>query len=90
MKSYTEQELAIIADGDLAETALSTPAFASAINTLSEQLANLMVSTNPEEVTKREKFYFMHVGLRELIAILHQRVALKQEVIANADTQENE
>jgi fructose-1-phosphate kinase PfkB-like protein len=90
MKSYTEAEQAIIADGDLAETALKTPAFASAVNELSEQLANLMLGTSPEDVRQREKYYFIHVALRELVALLNQRVALKEEVISKADEQENE
>lgn len=90
MPTYTTEEQAMIADGDLAETALKTPAFASAVNTLSEQLANLIVGTNPDETEKRERLYYIHTGLRELVAILNQRVALKQGLLSRADEQENE
>lgn len=90
MKSYTEEEQAIIADGDLAEAALKTPAFASAINTLSEQLANAIVGTNPDELEKREKFYFIHVALKELVGMLNQRVALREGVLTRDDATENE
>lgn len=90
MPTFTAEEQAIIADGDLAEVALNTPAFASAINELSDQLANLIVGTNPDEAAKREKYYFIHTGLKELVAILNQRVALKQELTSKADEQENE
>ena len=90
LKQYTEQEQAIIRDGVLAEEALKTPAFASAINELSEQLANAIVGTDPKDHEKRERIYYAHLGLKEVIAILNQRVALKQGIEAQVDDQENE
>lgn len=90
MKEYTEQEMAILTAGSLAEEALKTPAFASAINELSEQLANALISTSPDEKDKRELIYFTHLGLKEVVGILHQRVALKQGLETQAAEQENE
>lgn len=90
MKEYTEQEQAIIKAGSLAEEALKTPAFESAINELSEQLANAIIGTAPEETEKRERIYYAHLGLKEIIAILNQRVALKQGLEAQAEEQEND
>lgn len=90
MKTYTEEEQAIIRNGTLAEEALKTPAFASAINELSEQLSNAIVSTPPEDHEIRERFYYAHLGLREVVGILSQRVALKQGLEAQSDDQENE
>ena len=90
MPSYTEEEQAIIANGDLAEAALKTPAFASAINELSEHIANSIIGTAPSDTKKREELYFIHVGLREVVGILNQRVALKQELLSRSETQENE
>lgn len=90
MPSFTEEEQAIIADGDLAESALKTPAFASAINKLSDELANQIIGTAPGDFKRREELYFVHVGLRELVGILNQRVALKQELLSRSETQENE
>lgn len=89
MKEYTEQEKAIIRSGSLAEEALKTPAFADAINELSEQLANAIMVTAPEEDEKRERIYYAHLGLKELVAILHQRVSNKQSLEALAEEQEN-
>lgn len=90
MKEYTEQEQAIIRSGVLAEEALKTPAFASAVNELSEQLANAIVVTDPKDTEKRERLYYAHLGLKEVIAILSHRVALKQGLEAQAEEQENE
>lgn len=90
MKEYTEQEKAIIREGSLAEEALNTPSFASAINELSEQLANAIIGTHPEESAKRERIYYAHLGLKEIIAILNQRVALKQGLETRDEEQENE
>lgn len=89
MKEYTEQEKAIIKAGSLAEEALKTPAFASAINELSEQLANALIATSPEEKEKRELIYFTHLGLKEIVGILHQRVSLKQGLETQDEEQEN-
>jgi hypothetical protein len=90
LKEYTEQEQAIIRAGVLAEEALKTPAFASAVNELSEQLANLIIGTAPEDHEKRERIYYAHLGLKEVIAILNQRVANKVSIEAQAEEQENE
>ena len=90
MKEYTEQEKAIIKEGSLAEEALKTPAFASAINELSEQLANAIIGTAPDESEKRERIYYAHLGLREIVAILNQRVANKVSIEAQAEEQEND
>lgn len=90
MKEYTEQEQAIIKAGSLAEEALKTPAFASAINELSEQLANAIIGTAPEESEKRERIYYAHLGLKEIVAILNQRVAHKMSIEAQAEEQEND
>ena len=90
MKEYTEQEKAIIKAGSLAEEALKTPAFASAINELSEQLANAIMATAPEEDEKRSRIYYAHLGLKELIGLLNHRVALKQGLETQVDEQEND
>lgn len=90
MKEYTEQEWAIIKAGSQAEEALNTPAFASAINELSEQLANAIIGSAPDEAEKRERIYYAHLGLKEIVAILNQRVALKQGLEARDEEQEND
>ena len=90
MKEYTEQEQAIIRAGILAEEALKTPAFASSINELSEQLANAIVATDHKDTEKREILYFTHLGLKEVVGILNHRVALKEGLEAQAEEQENE
>lgn len=90
MKEFTEQEMKLLRDGEAASAALQNPAIASAINDLSEWLANTIMNTKPEELQKREMHYHMHTALRELVGILNQRVALKQQLEAEMVEQENE
>ena len=72
------------------ERAAANPAIAKAINELSEYLANTILNTKPEESEKRELYYNMHIGLRELVNILSNRVSIKQQLEAQMAEEENE
>lgn len=89
MKEYTEQELQLLKEGVEASEALQNPAFASAINNLSEWLTNIVMNTKAEESSKRELYYNMHYALKELIGILNQRVTIKQQFEAELVEEEN-
>lgn len=89
MKEYTEQELKLLKDGEAAAEALQNPAIASAINELSETLANSMMNTKPEDKDKREMLFNIHLALRELVGILNQRVQIKQQLEAQMVEEEN-
>lgn len=90
MRELTAEEQEIIRHGQLAEAALSNPAIANCVNELSEQLANAMLGTAPQETALREKFYFLHSALRELAALLNHRVALKAQIEASLADEEND
>ncbi len=90
MKELSPEEQALVKNGNEAEAFLSNPAMASAINELSENLANALLGSNIDESAKRERLYHIHTSLKELVAILNHRVSLKQNIVAQMETSENE
>lgn len=59
---------------------MSSETFSNAVNTLSEQLTNAILSTKLDETQKRERFYMMHSCLNELVGILKSRAAAKDQI----------
>lgn len=66
--------------GIQAQYLLSSETFSNAVNTLSEQLTNALLSTKMDEPQKRERFYMMHSCLNELVGILKSRAAAKDQI----------
>ena len=66
--------------GIQAQHLLSSETFSNAVNTLSEQLTNAILSTKLEEQQSRERLYMMHSCLNELVGILKSRVATKDNI----------
>lgn len=90
MKELTAEEQEIVRKGQLAEAALNSPAIASAVNELSEQLSNALLGTQPHEGEFRERCYYLHKALGELAAILKHRVNMKNQIMETvADAEEN-
>jgi hypothetical protein len=59
---------------------LSSETFSNAVNTLSEQFTNAILSTKLEETHRRERLYMMHSCLNELVGILKSRAAAKDQI----------
>lgn len=66
--------------GIQAQHLLTSETFGNAVNTLSEQLTNAILSTKLEEQQTRERLYMMHSCLNELVGILKSRVATKDNI----------
>lgn len=66
--------------GIQAQHLLTSETFGNAVNTLSEQLTNAILSTKLEEQQTRERLYMMHSCLNELVGILKSRVAAKDNI----------
>ena len=66
--------------GIQAQHLLTSETFGNAVNTLSEQLTNALLSTKLEEQQARERLYMMHSCLNELVGILKSRVATKDNI----------
>ena len=90
MKKLTDEEMKLLQEGTDAKEALQNPAIASAINSLSEALANSILNTKPEDSAKREMLFNVHLALRELVAILNQRVNVKENLESQMVEEEND
>lgn len=90
MKELTPDEQKAVKEGEDAAALLENSAMASAINDLSETIVNAIISTSLEEAEKRERLYFMHSALKELVGILNHRVRTKEAIMASVSEQENE
>ena len=66
--------------GIQAQHLLTSETFSNAVNTLSEQLTNAILSTKLDEPEKRERLYMMHSCLNELVGILKSRVSAKDQI----------
>lgn len=84
-RNLTTDEQVLVELGIQAQHLLASETFGSAINTLSEQLTNAIISTKLYESVERERLYMMHSALNELVGILKSRVQAKDniEVIVN-------
>lgn len=81
-RSLTEDEKHLVELGIQAQHLVTSETFADAINALSEQLANAIVATRIDEGQTRERLYMMHSCLNELVGILKQRIAAKDNIEA--------
>ena len=86
----TDDERVLVELGIQAQHLLTSETFGNAVNTLSEQLTNAILSTKMDESQARERLYMMHSCLNELVGILKSRVATKDniEMRMNDDTTE--
>lgn len=82
MSTLTDDERVLVELGIQAQHLLTSDTFSNAVNTLSEQLTNAILSTSLDETQKRERFYMMHSCLNELVAILKARVSAKDNIEA--------
>ena len=90
-RNLTDDEKVLVELGIQAEYLLQTDTFSKAINTLSEQLTNAILSTKLDETQTRERFYMMHSCLHELIGILKSRMQAKAniEAMVNDDDEDD-
>jgi hypothetical protein len=58
---------------------------ASAINELNEGIIATLINTSVSEAEKREHMYYMHTALKELVAILKNRVNQAEALKASLD-----
>lgn len=86
-RELTSEEKVLVELGIQAQYLLENETFGQAINTLSEQLSNAIISTKLSEAVERERLYMMHSALNELVGILKTRVQAKEniEIIVNDD-----
>lgn len=86
----TENELQMIKDGEDAEVLLGSDTFNSTINNLVDQAFQNFVNSKPEQKEVRELSYNHYRALVEIVSTLQQRVAVKDQIKANADDNNQE
>jgi hypothetical protein len=93
MKELSAEEQEILLKGSAAEALLSNDAMVSVINELNAKIIDALLSTAVAEPEKRERFYYLHTALKELVAILKERANQKAALevqLAEDDATENE
>ena len=86
----TENELQMIKVGEEAEVLLGSETFNSTINSLVDAAFQNFVNSKPEQKEVRELSYNHYRALVEIVSTLQQRVAVKDQIKANADDNNQE
>ena len=80
----TENELQMIKVGEDAEVLLGSETFNTTINSLVDAAFQNFVNSKPEQKEVRELSYNHYRALVEIVSTLQQRVAVKDQISANA------
>ena len=83
-------ELKLIKQGEDASFLLGNDTFNNTINQLVDTAFQQFVNTKPGEVDLREQSYHHYRALVEIISTLQQRVAVKDQIQAKADDNNQE
>ena len=86
----TENELQMIKVGEDAEVLLGSETFNTTINSLVDAAFQNFVNSKPEQKEVRELSYNHYRALVEIVSTLQQRVAVKDQIKANADDNNQE
>jgi len=84
-----DNELQLIQKGEDAETLLASDAFNNTVNTLVDSTFQSWVNSSPSDKDKREVYYNHYRALVEIVSTLRERVAVKDEIKAKADDDNN-
>jgi hypothetical protein len=79
----------LIAKGTAAETLLASDIFNETVNDLVNATFNTFTNTAQGELEKREQAYHHYRALVDIVQTLQQRVAVRDEILAKADTDNN-
>lgn len=82
-----EQDL--IQHGNEAEALLGNQMFSKTVNGLIEATFAGFVNTKPDETTQREQAYHHYKALQDIVNTLHQRVAIRDEILASDESDNN-
>jgi len=85
-----DTELSLIQQGEDASFLLDNDIFNNTINQLVDGAFQQFVNSKPEQVDIREQSYHHYRALVEIISTLRQRVAVKEQIEAKADDNNQE
>jgi len=81
-RNLSGEEKVLVELGIQAQYLLQNDTFVKSINTLSEQIANSILSSGLPDTQNRERLYMMHAALNEIVGLLKSRVATKDNIEA--------
>ena len=85
-----DTELALVKQGEDASFLLNNDIFNNTINSLVDAAFQAFVNSKPEETTAREQSYHHYRALVDIVNTLRQRVAVKEQIEAKADDNNQE
>lgn len=85
----TELEEQLYAKGVDVKALMENATVTQAIEDISSALKDAMAATNPAEADKREAYYYTHRGLLELVALLNNYMAVKEQLDADIEAQDD-
>ena len=85
-----KQEEQALEMGDAAQKLIADPTFTEVVNTLVEGSFQQFVNSKPESPQDRERAYNAYRGLTDIVATLQQRVAVRDQILANRDNNEED
>lgn len=78
---------ALVALGNEAQDLLDNQSFNKVIDSLVDECFQMIGNTQPSQTEKREQSYFLYKAMVEIVNTLHQRVAVRDEIIAKRDSE---
>lgn len=88
MQDNQEEQALLL--GDAAQKLLADTSFNEVVNTLVEGSFQQFVNSKPESTQDRERAYNAYRGLTDIVATLQQRVAVRDQILAKRDNNEEE
>jgi len=85
----TDKQDALIDNGNEAEALLKNEIFGKTINGLIEATFSGFVNSKPEDAALREQTYHHYKALQDIVNTLHQRVAIRDEILAESSESDN-
>jgi hypothetical protein len=80
----------LIERGNAAENLLKQEAFAAATNELINMYLAGLLQTSPDQTKEREMAYAGARAVQDIVGVLNQWIAVRDQIIENIATEENE
>lgn len=80
----------LISRGLKAERLLNDEDFRSFHSELKSLISDSLFNTKPEEEAQRERLYFLHQGLNDLVGVMESFAAAKDQVLAANESERDD
>jgi hypothetical protein len=80
----------VINRGLKAERLLNDEDFQSFHDELKSLISDSLFNTKPEEDAQRERLYFLHQGLTDMVGVMESFIAAKDQILADQETERDD